>query len=1048
MRHLRIAARALLPLLGLATVSPAQQVSNHILSFSASPLADARTAATPVSHQISYKSSLFVIDDRENLKGFRSPRSLRSGAKMESSEFGANLNGQRGLGRLFMLTTCNAACDTARPQLSRSVWVDVSNDAFDDEWHESISVDRDGLTINPEMFSNTQLEFAINGALIHSTGAVMHIGNPTITHYYVQVFVRNKSCRRYTPVYGAQDGEEDDDDYVSIDLPSDPPLPQRANGIVVGAPKVYDTYALQALQKTALQQLQTINPFVAGSITGAYGNLQGVSRDQSYLNVQAQLSTPAAAAPAPSVVNQTATCPVGYYPFGPNACSPIPSGTVSTAPITALTQTVTPSTSTGLTPTIPPAPTYNPLAAPGNVGQSSADALVEQVQLSAQLQTYQLLLQGAQSDALVVQNSRAIGNRAQTTIGFPISIDPPRQFRHAVAEVRVLIEPFPTSTSDQMPPVSIVNLLPSQKTYNVAKVTSKQRAFGGAAVIEQVASIGVSGGKTKDRLYLAKDTDTVALQYANPAVPPLHPPFPDQALTGFESAVRMQRLDECDNDWFAVDDNVRAKLDSKTSRKNSVIFGWQFRPVLGADYVASGPRQVFAQIALPQAVNGTPFFPAVLVQTRWREYDERRQVVGPVFHSSCTVTAVKDPVIIQNPLRIHDTTWEDLGGGTLKIRARGTFLSPGISLQSGKTTYAPVSIDGSEIQFFVPAKDVLSNGGLSLLAENNVPTSLTIPLGDSHRGCDISSLSLWAIPQASGSAHVRMMLTPGSKFADELPNAHPLVLIGSDVYGLKEKPFENGAACDKEDKRICVYHFDAPLDTLRFSGNVFVRNLSWSNSNLPGQIHFAPFLASLSKYYEDPPKANAKSHAKAVSPLDRSVTYLVSGSDLKFFSRESVPDLRAYSVDSPGGVPVSKLFPISDSEALLTLPKAPKGKTITISWTPSRWPLSQEAPIVWDLTIPGKEVTPSITVAPAFLYSGDSQAVKYSGVDFSTVQSVSFEGSLALPFVIGPDDPTTLSVSIPTAVTKEAGHKEFVATTKDAKGKLGHLVLPIDIFKR
>ena len=67
MRHLRIAARALLPLLGLATVSPAQQVSNHILSFSASPLADARTAATPVSHQISYKSSLFVIDDQLTL---------------------------------------------------------------------------------------------------------------------------------------------------------------------------------------------------------------------------------------------------------------------------------------------------------------------------------------------------------------------------------------------------------------------------------------------------------------------------------------------------------------------------------------------------------------------------------------------------------------------------------------------------------------------------------------------------------------------------------------------------------------------------------------------------------------------------------------------------------------------------------------------------------------------------------------------------------------------------------------------------------------------
>ena len=206
----------------------------------------------------------------------------------------------------------------------------------------------------------------------------------------------------------------------------------------------------------------------------------------------------------------------------------------------------------------------------GTVSQSSSDVLVEQVQLSAQLQIYQLLLEGAQSDTLFVQNSRAIANRAQTTVSFPISIDPPRQFRHAVAEVRVLIEPYPTAVSGLTQPVSIVTLLPSQKTYNVAKVTNKQHSFGGAAVIEQVASVGVSGGKTKDRLYLAKDTDTVALQYDHPKVKPLRSPFPEQALTGIEAALRMQRLDECDNESASPSTSLKTEALS-TARIRVII---------------------------------------------------------------------------------------------------------------------------------------------------------------------------------------------------------------------------------------------------------------------------------------------------------------------------------------------------------------------------------------------------------------------------------------------------------------------------------------------
>jgi hypothetical protein len=69
-------------------------------------------------------------------------------------------------------------------------------------------------------------------------------------------------------------------------------------------------------------------------------------------------------------------------------------------------------TNPSLVPIIPTAPTAGPLSAPTNVGISSADMLAEQVQLNAQLQMYQMLLQGSQSDQFLLKNSRAVAARA------------------------------------------------------------------------------------------------------------------------------------------------------------------------------------------------------------------------------------------------------------------------------------------------------------------------------------------------------------------------------------------------------------------------------------------------------------------------------------------------------------------------------------------------------------------------------------------------------------------------------------------------------------
>src|SRR5207302_1465212 len=157
--------------------------------------------------------------------------------------------------------------------------------------------------------------------------------------------------------------------------------------------------------------------------------------------------------------------------------------------------------------TVAPVSASTAFAAPTNIGVSAADVLAEQVQLNSQITTLRLLLQGAVSDQYLVKEGRAVATRQQTTVGFSVSLNPPQRYRHAVAEMKVWIDPPPGNDR-----VSVMNLLPADKTYNVAKITSHQNAFGTGAVVETV-NVGVSTGRSKDRLYLAKDTDTVALQF-------------------------------------------------------------------------------------------------------------------------------------------------------------------------------------------------------------------------------------------------------------------------------------------------------------------------------------------------------------------------------------------------------------------------------------------------------------------------------------------------------------------------------------------------------
>ena len=267
-----------------------------------------------------------------------------------------------------------------------------------------------------------------------------------------------------------------------------------------------------------------------------------------------------------------------------------------------------------------------------------------------------------------------------------------------MAEVRIIV--IPPQNQD---PVSIMTLLPSEKTYNVAKVTSHQNSFGAGVAIQPV-SVGVNTGKSKDRLYLAKDTDTVALQFPlpPPVTEPIGRPLPQKAHDLIKSAVDFEELGTCPKDDGVPGIDARSK---------AVIFGWQFRPVLGADFVQSGQRQVFAQLALPATIDES-YVPTVYVQTRWKAYDPKRQVVGAVYTDSCFSRIDGGGVALVNKPKVRDLKVADLGGGQLRLTATGDFYSSAMTVLTGSSMLAPLAFDGKSVEVFANAHDLLDANDL------------------------------------------------------------------------------------------------------------------------------------------------------------------------------------------------------------------------------------------------------------------------------------------------------------------------------------------------
>jgi hypothetical protein len=553
-------------------------------------------------------------------------------------------------------------------------------------------------------------------------------------------------------------------------------------------------------------------------------------------------------------------------------------------------QNTTTTTSGGQAGTISAVPVSNAPSAPTNIGVSAQDILTQQVQLNSQITTLRMALQGALSDQYLVNQGKAAGTRQQTTLGINVEVSPLERYRHAVAEVRVWV--YPTVEGKT---VSIVNLLPEAKTYNVAKVTSNQKAFGAGVVIDPV-NVGAAGGKTKNRLYLAKDTDTVALEYFADSKGKKADSWPNGATPIGRSAqehlhdlAREAEIWQTLTDACAEDPGPGLDPDTleATMPENPIVFGWQFRPVLGADYVQSGNRAVFAQLALPGAY-GQLSSPRVFIQTRWREYDSKRQVVGAVYKGSCSIQEDTDPIVISSPLKVHRAYFDDMGGGILKVRAEGQFFAQGFSAMSGPNTISPTTFDGKTVQFFASAASLLLSDDLKLVTENGVTTPIGLrPVPDDPNDCDVQLATFTAVPRPDGNSWVEAAVAPGPSWklgVDGTP--HPLIMIGSQVYGLHETPFlePTERACVQPDSMggiTCTYHFLASTSVLRAAQNYMLRDLAWTNFKTNGKIEFDPSFGGLTALTGSSGAGGSDGTSDGTAAGGKAASiYALSGSDL------------------------------------------------------------------------------------------------------------------------------------------------------------------------
>jgi hypothetical protein len=342
------------------------------------------------------------------------------------------------------------------------------------------------------------------------------------------------------------------------------------NGIAVGRPKIYDNRSLQIMLDSFNASLQNAQFFNQSTLSAAFGLLQGTES----FDVTRNLSVAASLVPKSPPPSTSISGNVGQNGPGTGSLSATipgsgggPGSSGSSSAASSQGQATTPAT----------LPTLSPSSA--QFGSNPNDLLADQVNLTYQVFNLRMLLERSLTDRLLTEQPPLRGGRTrlQAVIGFNVTLDPPKEAKDSAAIIEIKITP--QANANPRTKLSLVAVMPQEKTYNSAALNTHDNAFGGSAVAKMI-TVGYTERHRGQVFYLFRDNDTMAFERM--------PPRPDDG--------------------------------------RDIKFGWQFRPVLGRRSVAPGTREMFAIIALPEAdepEQEDPVSVNIQVTTYWKHYDHR-----------------------------------------------------------------------------------------------------------------------------------------------------------------------------------------------------------------------------------------------------------------------------------------------------------------------------------------------------------------------------------------------------------------------------------------
>lgn len=331
------------------------------------------------------------------------------------------------------------------------------------------------------------------------------------------------------------------------------------------------------------------------------------------------------------------------------------------------------------------------------VALAASDILTDQLNLASQILNLETLYERSLTDRLLEKETRL-----QTVLGFQVSINPPAGCEDCVAIVEVAVR-----LEGSESPVSLVALIPQEKTYNAQTVSSSAKSIGGSAVAS-VLTLGFTSKGESRELFIHRDSDTIAFER-----------------------------------------DPRSKPTLFKESNTATVFGWEFRPVLGRRAVSGGTRQMLAVIALPKA-DGANEEAKVAIKTRsyWRRYDRAKQTSRGKWgwipwrvDRSLTVDSDQQTLVIPNTRTIQealapkvtDIKWVNSGPNRATVIVKGANFFSGTKVVTGGKVHreedASLTLKSDHALEFETTIDSLVNGDSVLSGRFGSSLQLTVDPG-------------------------------------------------------------------------------------------------------------------------------------------------------------------------------------------------------------------------------------------------------------------------------------------------------------------------------